>query len=120
MNNSSLSNAVLTYAIDELNGFIIEPDDTFSFLQTVTFPEALTTTTNEVSFLATALYSLFLQTNFDIVERNSGLTVPSYAEPGLDVVVNDKEEKDLVVVNPNSISYKIEISLKRTIIYMRN
>lgn len=106
----SLSNAVLTYAIDELNGFIIEPDDTFSFLQTVTFPEALTTTTNEVSFLATALYSLFLQTNFDIVERNSGLTVPSYAEPGLDVVVNDKEEKDLVVVNPNSISYKIEIS----------
>ncbi len=108
----TLSNAMLTYAIDELNGFIISSEETFSFLQTVTFPEGITNSTKEASFLATALYSLFLQTNFDIIERHAGLTVPPYAESGLDVVVNDKETKDFIVMNPNNISYKIEISKK--------
>ena len=105
-----LSQAVLTYAIEELNDYIIGPNDTFSFLQVVNFPDALTTSTKEISFLATALYQLFLQTNFDIVERHAGVMVPSYSKAGLDAVVNDQEKKDLVVMNPGKISYKIEVS----------
>lgn len=108
----SLSNAVLTYAIEELNDHIIAPNDTFSFLQTVTFPEALTTSTEEASFLATALYPLFIQTNFEIVERHAQLTIPSYAEAGLDVAVSEKENKDLIVINPNNVSFKFEVIRK--------
>src|SRR5699024_5520763 len=59
-------------------------------------------------FLATALYNLFLQTNFDILERHASLTVPSYAEAGWDAVVSGVEEKDLIVMNPEKVSYKIE------------
>ncbi|MFD2133937.1 G5 domain-containing protein [Pseudogracilibacillus auburnensis] len=108
MNIPTISNAVLTYAIDEINEYMIASEDHFSFVQAVVLPEHLTNSSAELSFLATALYTLFLQTNFDIVERHAGLTVPSYTEPGLDVAIDTKGNKDLLVMNPNKVSFKIE------------
>src|SRR5690625_1315893 len=105
-----LSDAVLTYAIDKLNDHVIKAGDTFSFLQTVTFPEALLSSTKETSFLATALYNLFLQTNFEILERHANETVPSYTKAGQDVLINVLESKDLIVKNLDNTSYEIKVT----------
>src|SRR5690625_3671587 len=112
----NLSNAVLNYAIDELENYVIGPEEHFSLLETVVFPENLTKSNKELNFLGTALYSLFLQTNFTIVERHANVRLPAYAEPGIDASVSVKENKDLIVVNPTKLSYKLEVERKNDIL----
>lgn len=110
LNIPSLSNAVLNYAIDDVNELIIRSNDVFSFKDHVTFPNNLQTSNEEVSFLATGLYMLFIQTNVEIVKRNAGSSLPSYAKPGLDVIID--EQHDLMINNPNDFSIKIKASRK--------
>lgn len=114
-----LSQAVLSYAVDEMNGAIIYPDDYFSLLESVVFPEHLTKSNEELSFLGTVLYTMFLQTNFDIVERHSHLRLPAYAEPGLDTSINTETKKDLIVVNPNELAYKLVMKIEDGDIYSK-
>lgn len=108
----NLSNAVLNYAIDHLDGVVIGADETFSFLHEVEFPEAILATEKETSFIGSALYEVFLQANFDIVERHAHERVPSYTEVGLDARIQVEEERDLVVHNRDDVSYKLTVERK--------
>src|SRR5699024_469688 len=67
------SNAVMTYALDQMEDTVIGNDEQFSLLNAVEFPENLTTSNKELSIIATALYDLFLQSNFIIAERQPHL-----------------------------------------------
>lgn len=104
-----MSNAVLTYAINELDGHIIAPNDIFSFLTAVELPEKMPRSNEELSFLASALYTLFLQTNFDIILRETDIYKPSFIDQGLDVLINREEKIDFITQNPNEFSFKIDV-----------
>lgn len=106
----NLSNAVITYAIKKLDGEVIGPNDAFSFIKTVELPEKMTRSEEELSFLASAFYSLMLKTNFDIVSRETALHKPSYIDDGLDVYVNPKEKVDFIIYNPNELSFKVNFN----------
>src|SRR5699024_5668574 len=107
-----LSNAVLTYAVDELDGLVIGPEETFSLIHAVDFPEALVTTAREMSFLGSVLYQVFLQTDFDVIERHAHTKLPDFAEAGLDAEVIVDQEKDFVVHNEELFSYRLTADLE--------
>lgn len=104
------SNAVMTYALEQLEEVVIAKDEQFSLLDTVQFPEKLTTSNKELSIIGTALYELFLHSNFMIVERHQHLRLPTYAEAGTDVQINRQKEDDLIVVNKNDRSMRLEVT----------
>lgn len=107
-----LSQATLTYLVDELDGKIVPANELFSLLQSVETPERLINSRDETSFLGSALYTLFLQANVDIVERHAQLMIPSYGEAGVHAEVNKRENKDLVVLNKNDVAYRIKMKME--------
>jgi len=105
-----ISKATLEYIVNELDGYTIEPNELFSFLQSIETPEKLLQSRDESSFLATALYALFLQADFEIVERFPQLTIPAYSEHGINAEVNKRENKNLIVLNNNDSAYELTIN----------
>ncbi|KAA0549232.1 hypothetical protein FZW96_04790 [Bacillus sp. BGMRC 2118] len=62
--------------------------------------------TDEASqVLASAIYQSVLPTNFEIVERHQGTSLPSYIELGYEASVS--ETLDFIVYNPNPTNYEI-------------
>lgn len=114
-----LSLATVSYIVEELDGYVIPANELFSFLQSIEIPEKLLNSKEETSFLASALYTLFLQANFDIVERHPQLTLPSYGEIGVNAEVNKRENKDLVVMNKNDVAYRIQMELSKNNVMAR-
>lgn len=102
------SEAVLDHLINKLDNQRINPKDYFSFLGNLTLPESVNkTSTNEKSFLGSALYALTLKTNLQISERHQQIAPPDYLQPGLDVDINEAKDKDFVIYNPNDVVYTI-------------
>lgn len=104
------SNAVMTYALEQMEDIVIGNNEQFSLLNTIQFPENLTTSNKELSIIATALYELFLQSNFIIAERQPHLRLPTYAEAGTDVKINRQKKNDLIVINKNDRSMRVEVA----------
>lgn len=102
-----LSDVIVTYIINEIDGQIIAPDHTFSFLTNVELPKKMTRSTKELSFLASTIYSLMLKTNIDIISRETNTYQPSYIDAGLDVYVNPAQNIDFITHNPGEFSFKI-------------
>lgn len=107
--SKQMSPTVLNYAIDELNGQTIPSQQPFSFAEAIEFPEKLTNSTLELSFLASTMYSLILQTNFDVITRESDERLTDYMEIGTDVYIEPDKDKDLIVYNPNESSFEIKV-----------
>lgn len=81
------SETVIKMLVKELDGTQIEPETFFSLLDSVRLPKKLTKSTEETSFVATALYHLALETNIEIIERHAHLYLPEYAQAGMDAQV---------------------------------
>lgn len=107
--DKQLSEAVLLYAVDELDGQIIYSHDSFSLLDSIEFPNKLTDSGAELSYLASTLYSLILQTNFEIVKRESTNSTTNYLQTGLNILVDPTKDKDFIVYNPNDFSFQINV-----------
>lgn len=105
----NLSTATLDYVVEELDGQLIAPNEMFSFLESVDTPEKLLNSRDESSFLATGLYTLFLQAEFEVLERNPQLTLPDYGEKGINAEVSQRDRKDLVVKNIGESSYRLSL-----------
>lgn len=102
-----LSKATIDYLVEELDGFVFQPEEIFSFLDSLDAPEKLLNSRDETSFLATGLYELFLQGNFEIIERNPQLTLPNYGKKGINAEVNQRDGKDLIVENIGEHAYRL-------------
>lgn len=114
-----LSDAVLKQLIGELDDFTIEPKSPFIFSEIIQIHDNLKKSPEELSFIASALYTAFLQTDFTIVERHSQLTVPAYTKSGTDAFVNFKLEKDLILLNESEFSYKLSMEQKKDKLYTK-
>ncbi|MBS2969892.1 VanW family protein [Metabacillus sp. KIGAM252] len=72
------------------------------------FPEA--TDQSSLGMLASAVFQSVLGTNFIVVERHTGIAVPSYTSPGLEAKIIPNE-MDLKVFNPNHTDYSLTFEL---------
>lgn len=105
---SNLSDTVLKNLIMKMNNLQIEPQTDFSLIEHVLEPLNMTKSSEETSFIASALYALTLQTNIEIIERHSQGKIPSYTQAGVEAEVNRAEKKDLKLHNPNLYSYIVK------------
>ncbi|WP_186321528.1 VanW family protein [Bacillus sp. FJAT-22090] len=104
-------NAVgLTEIIAALNEQVISTGNLFSLSEKM----------NEISgvyddktadFVASLLYSVLLQTDFEIVERHSQGALPTYLEPGIEADIDFNTNKDLKFINHGNPAV-LKVSLK--------
>lgn len=109
LDKPKLSKATIDYVVDELDGLLLQPEQLFSFLEAIDTSDKLLNSRDESSFLATGLYALFLQADFEIISRHPQLTLPAYGEKGINAEVNQKDKKDLIVLNKSESTYRLKI-----------
>lgn len=106
----------LKQMVSILNGTSIEPRQTTSFLTMV--PESAHSHSYEMSVIATGLYQVFLETNFEVIERHISQFLPEYSDLGLEAFVSFPSH-DLRVYNPNYISYVVEMNLQSDLLHLK-
>src|SRR5690625_1582967 len=107
-----LSQAILNNLMNDLNEQVIKPQGIFSLLESIKLPSALENSSEELSFVATSLYEIVLQTNLAIIDRHHHLQLPKYAKPGLDVLIDQHNDKDFLVQNNDATAYQIKASIE--------
>jgi len=108
-----LSSATIKNFVSDLDKHIIKSKKSFSLLDTIDVYDSLKDSDAELSFVATALYKVILQTDLDIIKRTKHLQVPDYASPGTDVFISVNKNKDLIVQNQHHTAYQLKISLDK-------
>ncbi|WP_066063785.1 G5 domain-containing protein [Neobacillus soli] len=88
----------------------ISAESTFSLLEFA--KKQKITDASTLNLLATGIYQAVLPSNFSIVERNIGSSLPDYASLGFEAKVNPIKKVDLVLVNPNKAKYILELQLQ--------
>ncbi|MFB5194745.1 G5 domain-containing protein [Neobacillus sp. KR4-4] len=67
---------------------------------------------DSLNIIATGIYQAILPSNFKILERNIGSTLPAYSKLGYEAMVNLPKKTDLMIVNPNKSKYKLKLLLE--------
>lgn len=93
----------LNQIVNSLDGTIIEPQETFSFLSILN-QHAYDSPNGEMGIVASVLYEAITETNFEIVERHLSQTFPSHAKLGFESLITYPHH-DLVVY-PDFRTYK--------------
>lgn len=96
---------------EALNGIVVEPGATFSFLDFIAEIELSNITDAELSQMASSIYSAVLQTNLLINERSIGATAPKSVPLGHEAAINRQLGVDFVFTNPNASSFTLGMSL---------
>ncbi|QCR32036.1 VanW family protein [Lysinibacillus sp. SGAir0095] len=95
--------------VDLLNGTILYPGETFSFISKV----GESTANNEAKdFFASLLYNVVLNTEFQIVERHSQEKIPTYLEPGINAAINIQYNEDLQFLNSSTSPVQINATVE--------
>ncbi|NYF25023.1 VanW family protein [Sporosarcina sp. JAI121] len=93
--------------ITSLNGMEIEPFATFSLFDFIRNNEIGHVSDEQLTVLATVLYTTILQTNFVVDERNIGnILVPS-AKPGFEAAINEEIGLNFIFTNPNKSTFTL-------------
>lgn len=100
----SLQNLMAT-----LNGTEIEAFTTFSLLDFIQDQEVGVVSDEELTLLASVLYSTVLQTNFIVDERNIGNTLAAFADPGFESAINRELGLNFIFTNPNKTAFTLYI-----------
>lgn len=90
----------------------ILPKTTFSLLGLIEDVNQKTIKDDSLSILATGIYQLVLQTNFDIRERTTSKELPDYVDVGYEAKASIREKLDLRFTNPNEHAYLIALKLE--------
>ncbi|GHH97191.1 hypothetical protein AM1BK_07340 [Neobacillus kokaensis] len=95
--------------INENSKIDIPAESTFSLLE---FAKANNITESDsLNVIATAIYEAILPTNFSIIERNIGTTLPDYARLGFEAKVSGSKNADFIIANPNKANYLLQLNL---------
>lgn len=110
---SGMSQAITDHIIGEINGLVIPPNETFSFIESINSINPIEYEIDtETSFIASGIYGLALQTDLEILERHSQGFVPDYTEAGIEAEVDVAVDKDLLLYNPSNYAYTFSIEKK--------
>ncbi|MFS0780742.1 VanW family protein [Bacillus sp. 1P06AnD] len=105
--NKELTSFVKAVPTIELKG-----NSTFSFGQFLMKSGTNAFTDQTLSQVASAIYEAILPTNFTILERNIGASLPSYAKLGYEAKVTADAKVDLVFANTNASEYTIAFTYR--------
>ncbi|KGR74034.1 VanW family protein [Ureibacillus sinduriensis] len=101
--------AGISDVVDLLNGTVVYPGETFSFITVMGESNA----TNEAkNFVASLLYDAILNTEFQIVERHAQEKLPAYLEPGINAKINIQFNEDLQFLNSSMNPIKINATVE--------
>jgi hypothetical protein len=89
----------------------IPEQSTFSLLDFVKKQKIATISSDSLSLLASGIYQSVLHTNFLIVERNIGNSLPDFVPIGFEAKVNLDQNADFVFSNPNNSRYRIQMKI---------
>lgn len=101
---ASLPDHIIERAAQEIDGYTIEPESAVSYLKNLSIYSLLIDDIENTT-VATGLYELFLQTNFEIVERHTSLHYDDKKETDVEAYVHQARNKDFVAHNPNDIAF---------------
>ena len=93
-----------------LDGYIINPKSTFSFLQFLETVDVGTVTESDLTSVASILYASILHTNFGVNERSIGPIAPAAIPLGFEASINRDLGVDFVFTNQNSTSFTINMN----------
>ncbi|GAB0167005.1 VanW family protein [Lysinibacillus sp. CTST325] len=97
--------------VNTLNDSIVLPNEPFSLLRMI--EEKYEESDSEaINFVASMLYHVALQTEYEISERHSQGEKPNYLQQGLDARVNRALDKDLQFVNRSDQPNKLKITVE--------
>ncbi|MEB2278408.1 VanW family protein [Lysinibacillus xylanilyticus] len=94
-----------------LNDSIVLPNEPFSFL-TMIEEKYEESDSEAINFVASMLYHVALQTDYEISERHSQGQKPNYLQQGLDAKVNQALEKDLQFINRSDQPNKLKLTVE--------
>ncbi|MGE7689426.1 G5 domain-containing protein [Lysinibacillus sp. NPDC097214] len=94
-----------------LNEVLIVPDQPMSLLA-VLGKQSEMVNEDSLNFIASVLYSVVLQTDYEILERHSLQIVPSYLQQGMVADVNPFLEKDLQFINKSKKTGRLKTTLE--------
>lgn len=103
-NPTSLSNIK-----DQLNDTLIPTGDVYSLLDQVD-----STDLYALNFVASMLYSIVLQTDYEIVERHSQNEIPTYLSAGIEAKVDRDSGKDFQFINHATAPSKLKTTIEGT------
>ncbi len=92
-----------------LNGIEIGPFATFSLVDFIENNEIGHVSDEELTVLASVLYTTILQTNFVVDERNIGSVLASFAEPGFEAAINEQLGLNFIFTNPNKSIFTLHV-----------
>ena len=97
--------------LDALNNQVIPSGQIFSLKEKIQ-KDNITSNEETIDLVASLLYSVILQTNYEIIERHSQQKIPNYLEAGIEAKVDMNSEKDFKFKNTNETPSILKISLK--------
>lgn len=97
--------------ISSLNEVMIGPDQSMSMLALLG-ENADEVNKDGLDFVASMLYSVLLQTDYEILERHSQQVIPSYLQKGIEADVNPLLGKDLQFINKSNEPGKLKTTLE--------
>ncbi|WP_312098074.1 VanW family protein [Niallia sp.] len=98
--------------ISSIEEITILPKTTFSLLGLLQDVNQKSIKDDSLSLLATGIYQLVLQTNFDIRERTISSEIPDYVDIGYEAKASFREQLDLRFTNPNENAYIIALKVE--------
>lgn len=97
----------LSKAIHALDEVVIQPYASFSVMELLTNAEVGLLTDEEMTLLSSTLYSVILQTNFQVDERNISTLLSPIIHPGYEAAMNQTLGLDFKFTNPNKSDFTI-------------
>ncbi|MEC2071625.1 VanW family protein [Alkalihalophilus marmarensis] len=110
---SQVESTYLPQWTEALNGYEVSGRSVFSVQETLRELRQPLVDSQGLDMLATALFQLFGQTNIQVVERHTGLTLPDYTEAGYAASVS-AQSMDFKVYNPNYYDYVLQTSYENS------
>ncbi|MBT2582429.1 VanW family protein [Planococcus sp. ISL-109] len=103
----SLETADALQVLESLDGTVLAPNETFSFLTTLEELTLLEATDAELTEIASAIYGAMLRTNFLVEQRSIGESVPENVPAGEEAAINRSLGVDFAFSNPNASSFTL-------------
>lgn len=92
-----------------LDGYQIAPNSQFSLIRFLDEMDLQEIPDQELTEIASAIYAVVLQSNFEIDERNIGTNVPANIPVGQEAAINRALNVDFIFTNPNDSSFVLNI-----------
>ncbi|TQR14839.1 VanW family protein [Psychrobacillus soli] len=113
LENISFNTSGLTNIVSALNEQVIGSGEVFSLLDHLSDVN-LGASNETVDFVASVLYSVILQTNFEVLERHSQGALPGYLQPGVEAKIRKNLNVDFKFVNKETVPAILKIQIKGT------